>query len=96
MFYATDGDVFARGHLIAHEVLKYDADFAIEIVQVVFAKVDSIEQDLSFDRIVEPGQEFDDRRLALAVFANKCDALSGPQNEIQAIEDEAGTSRIPK
>src|SRR4029077_8861648 len=96
MFYAPDGDVFAGGHLIAHEILEYDANLAVEVVQVVFAQVDSIEQNLSFHRVIKTGQEFGHRRLSLTVFADQSYTLSRPQNEIQAVENEAGASRIAK
>ena len=75
-FDAAHGDVFARRHLIAHEVLKDDADLRVQVVQIVFAQVDAIEQNLAFGRIVEPGNELDDRGLALAVFANQGHALA--------------------
>ena len=48
LFDAPDGDVFARRHLVAHEVLEDDANLAIQVVQVIFAQVDSVEQNLPF------------------------------------------------
>ena len=43
----------------------------MKIIEVVLAKVHAIQQDLSFGGIVKPGNQFDDCRLALAVFANQ-------------------------
>ena len=42
--HAADGDVLPRGHLVAHEVLEDDADLAVQILDVVLAQVDAVEQ----------------------------------------------------
>ena len=76
-FDAAHGDVFARRHFVAHEVLKDDADLGVQVGQVVLAQIDAIEQDLAFGGIVEPRDELDDGGLALAVFADQGDALAG-------------------
>ncbi len=86
-FDTSDGDVFARGHLVAHEVLKDDSDLGVKIGEVVFAKVDAVEQDLAFGRIVEAGNELDDGSLSLAVFADQRDALAGTESEVEVAED---------
>ena len=72
-------DIFASGHFIAHEVLKDDADFSMQVVQVVFAQVDTIEQNLAFGRIVEPGDELDDGGLSLAVLADQAQRAAGAE-----------------
>ena len=42
--------MFSRGrHFIAHEILKDNANLAVEVFQVVFAKIDAIEQHLPFE-----------------------------------------------
>ncbi len=74
---AAHGDVFARGHLVAHEVLEDDADLGVQIGKIVFAQIDAIEQDLPLGRIVEPRNQLDDGGFALAVFADQRDALAG-------------------
>ena len=93
-FNAAHGDVFARRHLVAHEVLEDDADLRVQIVQVVFAQIDAIEQNLAFGRIVEPRDELDDGGLALAVFADERDALAGAEGEVEVAEDAAVGARI--
>src|SRR5579864_7966303 len=60
-------DVFPSRHFISHEVLKDDANLAIEIFEAVLAQVHTIKQDLSFCGIVEPGDQFDHGCLALPV-----------------------------
>ena len=83
---AANRNVFARCHLVAHVVLKDDADFAVKIFEAVLAQVHSIEQDLAFKRIVEPGQQLDDGGLAFAVFADQRHSLARTQMKIQSIQ----------
>ena len=91
---AADGDVFARGHLEAHEVLKDDADVAVEIFEGVLAQVDAVEQDLSFGGIVESGDEFDDGGLALAVLADQRDSFAGRESEVEVLQHRPVGARI--
>ncbi len=86
-FDAAHCDVFARGHFVAHEVLKDDADLGVQIGQVVFAQVDAIEQNLAFGRIVEARDQLDDGGLSLAVLADQSHALSGAEREIEIAEN---------
>ena len=64
------------------------------LFQVIFAKVDAVEQDLPFGRIVKPGEQLDDGGLALAVFADKRDPLAGMQVEIEPVENIARSAGI--
>ena len=66
---APHGDIFSDSHVVVHEILKNYADFVPPIFQVVFPKVDAVEEDPSFGGVVQARQKFCDRRLALAVFA---------------------------
>src|SRR5579864_6154299 len=95
-FDSTDCNVFARSHLIAHEILEDDADLAIKIFEVILAQVDAIEQDLAFGGIVQASDQFDNGGLALAVFADEGHAFAGANMEVQSIENEARASRIGK
>src|SRR5258708_24975562 len=61
---AANRDVLAGGHFVAHEVLKDNADLPMQIFEVVLAKIESIEQDLSISGIVEPGHQLNDGGLA--------------------------------
>ena len=47
LFDAADADIFRCGHLVAHEILEDDADFLPQVVEVVFAQIDAVEQDLA-------------------------------------------------
>ncbi len=40
---AAYGDVFARGHLVAHEVLEDDADLVVEVFEGVLAEIFAIQ-----------------------------------------------------
>ena len=80
-----DANVLARSHLVTHEILENYSDLPIQILQVVLAEVDSIQQHLSLNRIVEPGQQLHDCRLSLAVFADQGDTLARPQAEVQSV-----------
>ena len=91
---SSDSDVLASGHLVAHEVLKDDADFRVQIGQVVFAEVNAIKKNAAFARIVETCDQLDDGGLALAVLADQRDALSGAKGEIEVIENVPVGARI--
>ena len=93
-FDAANRNVFPRGHFIAHEVLEDDSNFAMKIFQIVVAKVDAIQQNLSFGRVVEPGDQFDDGRLALSVLADQREPLFGMQLEIDLVQNSTRVSRI--
>src|SRR5204863_8965356 len=76
--------------------LKNDSDFSIEIFEVVFAKVHSIEEHLPFYRIVKPSHQLNQRGLAFAVFTHKRNSLAGTQVKIQVAKNEPVGSRIPE
>src|SRR5277367_3293869 len=89
-------DIFPDGHLIAHEVLKDDADLAMQIFQVILPKIDAVEQNLPFRGIVETRNQLYDSGLALAVFANQRHPLSAAQLKVQLVEDQTRAARIVK
>src|SRR5216684_1977869 len=91
---AANRYVFTSGHFIAHEILEDDADLTMQILQVVLAKIDSIEQDLPLSGIVQPGHQLYDGGLALAILANQRQPLRGMQLKINAIENQSGISGI--
>src|SRR4051812_30896702 len=87
-------DVFARRHLIAHEILKDHTDLTIEIFKVVLAKVYPIEQDLAFGGVVQSCDEFNDGSFALTVLTYQRDALAGLKPEVQPVKNQALRARI--
>src|ERR1039457_1340123 len=87
-------NIVAGGHFIAHEVLKDHAHLTMEIFQVVFPKIDAIEQDLSFCRVVKPGNQLYEGGFALPVFANQRHTLSWTQLKVQVVENQACASGI--
>ena len=89
-------NVFTCRHLVAHEVLKNDANLMIKVFQVILVQIDTIEQNLSFGRIVQARQQLDDRCLALAVLSNQSDPLSWMKMKIQVLDHHPHASRIPE
>ena len=43
--YPANRNVFACGHFVSHKVLKNYANFGMQVGEIVFAEIDSIEQD---------------------------------------------------
>ncbi len=93
---SADCDVFAGSHLVAHVILKDDANLTIKVFEIVFAQTDAIQQDLAFHRIVEASHQLDDRRLAFAIFTDERDPLAGTQMKIQSLQNQARSPRIVK
>ena len=63
-------------HVVADEVLEDDADALAQLVQVVLAQVDAVQQNLPFGRVVQAGEQLDQRRLAGAVGPDQGDLLA--------------------
>ncbi len=68
---APDADVVGRREMEADEILEDHADAGPELRKVVVAQVAPVEQHTTLGRIVEPGQQLDDRGLAGAVLADQ-------------------------
>src|SRR5581483_253201 len=96
LFDLSDGEVLAGSHFIAHEILENDADFLVQVFEIVFAKIDAIQQDLSFARIIQLGNQFYDVCLALPVLADERNPLSGMEVKVEVIENSPRTSWIMK
>ena len=62
--------------VVAHVVLKDHADLAAQVVEVVLAQVDAVEQDAAAGRVVEPRQQFHERGLSGAVLADQGHVLA--------------------
>ena len=89
-----DRDVFSRCHFIPHEILENDADFPVQILKAVFPKIHSIQQNLSFDRIVEPGHQLHEGGLALAILTNQGNPLARAECDVQSVQYHARSARI--
>src|ERR1700675_4174369 len=86
--------VFESGHFIAHEILKDHANLAMQVFQVVLAKIDTIQQNLSFCRIVEAGNQLHDGGFALTIFANQREPFAEKKLKINIVENPPRVSRI--
>src|SRR5207302_8343190 len=87
-------NVFASGHLVPHELLEDHTYFSIQVFQVVFAQVNSVEQNLPFARIVQSCDELYDGGFALSVLTDQGHSLSRAQIEIQPVNHHAVSSGI--
>src|SRR5208282_4527680 len=66
----------------------------MQVLEVILAQVDAIQQDLTFCRIIQTGNQFHDGRFALAIFADQSEAFVGMQLKINAIEYPARVSGV--
>ena len=89
-------NVFTRRHLIAHKVLKDNANLTIQVFQTILFQVHPVEQHLAFGGIVKPRDQLDDRGLALTVLADQRNPLPGMKMEVQPIQHQPRASRIAK
>src|SRR5580700_8355641 len=82
-------NILTRRHLVPHEVLKNNADFPVEVLEVVLSKIDTIQQHLPFDGIVKAGEQLDDGCFALTIFSDQCDPLARVKLKVQSIQNQA-------
>ena len=68
----------------------------IKIFEAVLAQIHTVQQDLSFCGIVEPGDQFHHGCLALAVLPDQRHSLSRLETEIHPVENESRTTGIPE
>src|SRR5690606_15808180 len=74
-------------------VLEDDAEAREELAFVPLAKIATVEQDVSFRRLVESRHQLDERGLARAVLPDDRDALPLGDEEIDVAEDPFGARR---
>src|SRR5258708_6358371 len=68
----------------------------MEVLDVVVAKVDAVQQYLAFGRIVESSYQLYDRRFPLAVLADQGHPFSAAQLKVQAVENQPRAPGIVK
>ena len=90
----ADGDVVARAHLVSDEVLEDDADLAVQILDVVLAQVDAVEQDTARRRVVQTRDQLHQRGLALPVLTDEGNALAAGDAEVEVVEDRPRVARV--
>src|SRR5262249_22964049 len=89
-------NVFSGGHFVAHEILENDTNLAIKALEVVLAKVDAVEQNLSLGGVVQSCDEFYDGSFALPVFADQRYPFPAIKMEVQAVQYQAIGPRVDK
>src|ERR1700744_4100134 len=93
-FNASHADVFGGRHVVAHEILKDSSDLVPQRVQVIIAKIDAIEENFAFGRIVEPSEKLGERRFSLAVFSHERNPLVRLDHQVDASQYRLGISRV--
>ena len=68
-------------------------DVPPEAVEVVLPEIHAVEQDPALGRVVEPGQQLDQRGLAGAVLAHQRDPLARRQREVEPPHRPVAPSR---
>src|SRR5579862_2211627 len=71
------------------EILENDSDFLVQAFDAVFAQIDPVQQNHAGGGIVQAGQQFYERCLALSVFADQRDVLARRNAEIQVFQNQA-------
>ena len=82
--------------MIAHEILKDDADLLPQVERIELANIDAVDQDRALGRIVEAAQKFDQSRLAGAVMSHQRDFLAGTDRQIDITQSPFVAFRIAK
>ena len=68
-------------------ILQHDAELAAQVVQIYFANVDAVEQNLAALNVVEAQQQLNDRGLAGAGVADDGERLAGFDAEGNVAQD---------
>src|SRR5579862_2355037 len=84
---STDSDVIGGGHFIAHIVLKNDSDLAMEILDLVVAQVNAIQENTARCGIVQACEKFDQCRFSLAIFSDERHTFPLLQAKVELIEN---------
>src|SRR5213075_2663718 len=70
-------DVLRDARREEHRLLQYDGELAAQVDQAVLPQVDAVEQNRAVRRVVEPGEQVDDRRLAGAGRSHDAEPRTG-------------------
>ncbi len=87
-------DILADRELVATEVLENDADALPQRLDIPVLQIESVEQNAPLGRVVESGQQLDQRRLARAVLADQREALPGADLQADVAQEPAGARRV--
>ena len=91
---AADGDVLARGQVVAHEILEDDADVPAQRLEVVVAQIVAVQHHVALVGIVEAREQLDQRGLAGAVLAHQRQHFAGAQREVEVAHRPALGARV--
>ena len=99
IFYFLDSphrNVLVSGHFIAHEILKNNSNLMAQIFNRILTKIYSVQQHLTFGRIIQAAHQFDQSGFALPILPNQRDAFAGFNTQIEIVQNAAGCARIPE
>ena len=70
-----------------HGILEDDGDVLAERGDIVLPDIEAVDQDAAGGRVVEPGNQADERRLAGAGQPDECDHFAGVRVECDVVQD---------
>ena len=82
--------------MIAHEVLEDNPHRMTQLGKVIVTQVLPVEQDPSFARIIQPGQQFNEGRFARAVFSHQCQFFPRTELKGNLTQNPVFTVRVMK
>ena len=89
-----DADVLAGRDLVGGVVLEHHAELAAQLLRVVLADIEAVDQDLARVRVVEAAQQLDDRRLAGAVASDQRHRLPRLDGEGDVVQGRGVAVRV--
>src|SRR5262245_7896752 len=95
-FHPAQADFLTGRQVIAHEILKYDADSLSEVQRVQFSYVDAVDKYPALGWIVKAAQEFDQSRFAGTVGAYQRDLFTRSDAQIDITQSPFLAFRIAK
>src|SRR5688572_28521145 len=84
--YSSDTYRLTDCEVIHREILEQNANSILPVFKVDFTKVGAIDKYYAIGRIIHAAQQFDQRGLASAVYANDSHFLSRPYTETQVLQ----------
>ncbi len=90
----ADADVVRGGELVGRVVLEHDAELPTDLRRVVRADIPTVDQDLTFGRVVEPPQQLDHGRFAGAIATDQRNRLARLDGEREIAQGELLPSGI--
>ena len=95
-FNPSDRDVFGCVQVITHKILEDHPYRMTQLGKVIVTQVLPVEQDPSFARIIQPGQQFNEGRFACTVFSHQCQFFPRTELKGNITQNPVFTVRVMK